>query len=599
MLPSIQDALTAAKRGDFAEACTLLDQAIGNETDPSALYQAALCYRASERLNDALGLLKVLEDRGQTQPPALLLRADIFSALDRQHHAIPLYKALADSGDAHMRYAAASGLFQCGDVETALTLTQSLCDNGDQRLAGQALLLRGRCKAACENYQGAADAFNAISAPSSLKRAAAFRLARLALHQGHFSEASSRLADLTDTTNNETPLPGAHELLLQTYIHSGQSSAALEFIETMPVPPDIHCVRHATELLCELNAPDPLRLMRAKWAESGDPAVFRELLSHHLSLGDIAAAQDLVSDYAARHTEDVHWRWGHLHCLAASGEHEAVLTHQTTGPDSALELICQAHFALGHYSEALNLAQQLCRTAPGDQYHLALLVTALRCLNDDRSLALTSLEHLVHETMLPAPSKPNESLTSSWSAVATALANRHSMQNAPPSQSVQNGLQTPGNLLTQTANTDLGLLKETVESIAEAFFNSATLRQLADAHPLQLFRPKRPMMHASWAILGTAGTFHRAHVHTKGWYSGTVYAEVPSNINAEGDAGHLVLGEPPFQTKDPLPPLTTIQPETGKMVLFPSYLWHSTRPFSGAERRQVVAFDYGEPNRFV
>ena len=107
------------------------------------------------------------------------------------------------------------------------------------------------------------------------------------------------------------------------------------------------------------------------------------------------------------------------------------------------------------------------------------------------------------------------------------------------------------------------------------------------------------MMHASWAILGTAGTFHRAHVHTKGWYSGTVYAEVPRSISAEADAGHLVLGEPPFQTKDKLPPLTTIQPETGKMVLFPSYLWHSTRPYSGKGRRQVVAFDYGKPNRFV
>ena len=71
---------TAAKRGDLAEL-VLLDQAIGNETDPAALYQAALCYRASERLNDALGLLKVLEDRGQTRPLALLLRADIFSAL--------------------------------------------------------------------------------------------------------------------------------------------------------------------------------------------------------------------------------------------------------------------------------------------------------------------------------------------------------------------------------------------------------------------------------------------------------------------------------------------------------------------------------------
>ena len=106
------------------------------------------------------------------------------------------------------------------------------------------------------------------------------------------------------------------------------------------------------------------------------------------------------------------------------------------------------------------------------------------------------------------------------------------------------------------------------------------------------------MMHASWAILGKAGTFHLSHVHSKGWYSGTCYVEVPQTIDEASDAGYLTIGEPPFSVKDALPPLAVIKPDVGKMILFPSYLWHSA-PFTGEGRRQVVAFDFGTPNRFV
>lgn len=599
MLPSIQDALVAAKQGDLAGACALLDQSVGDETDPKALFQAALCYRASERLNDALRLLKVLEDRGQTQPPAVLLRADIFCSLDRQHHAMPLYRALADVEDAAMRYAAASGLFQCGDIDKALLMAESLSRSTDEKLASQAKLLRGRCLAAREDYPGAADALSSIAQPPSAKRAAEFRLARLALHQGHFTDATSRLKALATAANDELALPGIQEALLQTCIHSGETDAALELIDADPTPTDINWLRHATELLCELGKPAPLRLLLTRWENSPDPILFRELLNRYLSLGEVAQAQDLVSEYAAVYSEDVHWRWGHLHCLAESGNHEEVLKHQITGPDSALEIICQAHFALGHYSEALTVAQQLCRTAPGDQYFLALLVTALRCLNDERFRALTDLENLVFEKRLSGLNADTETKSAHWDSLAQALVQHHHMRSAPPTQSVENGLQTPGNLLNQTSDTALIALRDAINTEANAFFQSAPLEKLAEAHPLRLFRPKKPMMHASWAILGTSSTFHRAHVHTKGWYSGTLYAEVPSSVKADDEAGHLILGEPPFKTKDHLPPLASIAPETGKLVLFPSYLWHGTRPFSGEGRRQVVAFDFGEPNRFV
>ena len=53
----------------------------------------------------------------------------------------------------------------------------------------------------------------------------------------------------------------------------------------------------------------------------------------------------------------------------------------------------------------------------------------------------------------------------------------------------------------------------------------------------------------------------------------------------------LTLGEakaPSFPID--LPPFRTVEPEPGRLVLFPSYMWHGTRPFAEGER-MTVAFD--------
>ena len=90
MQPDSEKALRALKSGDLATACALFDQTIEAETDTRCLLQAALCYRSANRLNDALSVLKKLDDMGQTNPPALLLRAEIFCAVDRHHQALSL-----------------------------------------------------------------------------------------------------------------------------------------------------------------------------------------------------------------------------------------------------------------------------------------------------------------------------------------------------------------------------------------------------------------------------------------------------------------------------------------------------------------------------
>ena len=60
-------------------------------------------------------------------------------------------------------------------------------------------------------------------------------------------------------------------------------------------------------------------------------------------------------------------------------------------------------------------------------------------------------------------------------------------------------------------------------------------------------------------------------------------------------SGWLTLGE----SRDILPglePVRLVEPKQGRLVLFPSTMWHGTRPFSAGER-MTVAFDIARPQQ--
>jgi hypothetical protein len=58
-------------------------------------------------------------------------------------------------------------------------------------------------------------------------------------------------------------------------------------------------------------------------------------------------------------------------------------------------------------------------------------------------------------------------------------------------------------------------------------------------------------------------------------------------------SGWLSLGEATELGLD-LPPVRLIEPKPGRLVLFPSTMWHGTRPFTEGERL-TVAFDVARP----
>jgi hypothetical protein len=90
------------------------------------------------------------------------------------------------------------------------------------------------------------------------------------------------------------------------------------------------------------------------------------------------------------------------------------------------------------------------------------------------------------------------------------------------------------------------------------------------------------------------GGYHANHVHPMGWISSALYVVLPDDLG-EDQAGFLTIGDPGAPTLQlDVAAYRTVEPRPGRLVLFPSYSWHGTRPF-GTGERITVAFDVAVP----
>lgn len=116
---------------------------------------------------------------------------------------------------------------------------------------------------------------------------------------------------------------------------------------------------------------------------------------------------------------------------------------------------------------------------------------------------------------------------------------------------------------------------------------------MAADHPFYGRRPKQPFEIVSWANLMPGQGVQASHIHNLGWLSGVYYPKLPKALGSGDDrAGWLGFGRPGYGIPAARPPvLRFLRPEAGAMACFPSYVWHWTEPFEGAEERISVAFD--------
>jgi tetratricopeptide (TPR) repeat protein len=212
--------------------------------------------------------------------------------------------------------------------------------------------------------------------------------------------------------------------------------------------------------------------------------------------------------------------------------------------------------------------------------------TAWRLAGDPRLEWLEGDSRLVSVTDISDLLPPIET-------VAATLRSLHVASGEYLDQSVRGGTQTDGPLFSRIDPVVRHVRKAIVTAVER---HVAQLPPPDPRHPtLRHRRDRRTRFAGSWSVRLRSGGQHSNHLHPLGWISSALYIALPSKTDGEAeDAGWLTLGEPDALLGIDLPPWRKIEPKPGRLVLFPSMMWHGTVPFAQGER-MTVAFDVAPP----
>ena len=239
----------------------------------------------------------------------------------------------------------------------------------------------------------------------------------------------------------------------------------------------------------------------------------------------------------------------------------------------------------GRAREAADLAEPI-SNGPAAFMVWPYLSIAWRMLGDPRWEWLEGDERLVGIYDLGDALPPLDALSERLRAL-------HIASGQPLEQSVRGGTQTDGILFART-EPEIRALRAAVAEAVERHI--AQLPPQDPAHPtLSPRRDARIRFSGSWSVRLTDAGHHSNHIHPAGWFSSALYIALPDEARrGPAPAGWLTLGEPQAELGLDLEPFRTVEPKPGRLVLFPSTMWHGTRPFAEGERL-TVAFDVAHP----
>ena len=109
---------------------------------------------------------------------------------------------------------------------------------------------------------------------------------------------------------------------------------------------------------------------------------------------------------------------------------------------------------------------------------------------------------------------------------------------------------------------------------------------------------REPVLGNMWANINYKGGYNRPHIHPNSLFSGVYY------VHAQPNSGKLVCNDPRpgIQTNMPTrvkgqPPKHLwreihLEPKEGRILMFPSWLWHCVEPNESNDIRISVSFNF-------
>ncbi len=253
---------------------------------------------------------------------------------------------------------------------------------------------------------------------------------------------------------------------------------------------------------------------------------------------------------------------------------------------AALSGLGAAHLKQGDATAAVEVLEKAVAVTPMPTRalcYLAIALTAAGRPEDARKIADPEGQVTIAELPLP---DGFDSLEAFNAALIADVTEHPSLVWEPDGKTTRGGAQT-GDLLQQPT--------PAIHAFESALRRAVDTRLSSLAHdpdhPHFRRLPDEYVLNIWGTVLQESGR-QLSHIHASAWLSGVYYAELPEATGADGNAGWIEFGRPGYGLPEPDGIATRlVEPKIGRVVMFPSFLFHNTVPFSGTDRRISIAFD--------
>ena len=300
--------------------------------------------------------------------------------------------------------------------------------------------------------------------------------------------------------------------------------------------------------------------------------ILRDILANHLAAPEVASSLAVVLQEQGRLREALKY---------AHRANEAL----PENPDIAENLVAIL-LQLGDTRTCAPLIQLWRKRDSLDQRWLAYEATAARLSGDVRYEELYDYERFTMPFDLQPP-RGFSSIDDFHAELIPYLRQLHQLATHPLDQSLRHGTQTSADLLVDSSSVLQGFLEALQEPIREYRSRLGYDPQ----HPFLKRNRGDSEFAGCWSVRLAKQGYHVNHIHPKGWISSAYYVEVPSEVeDEEAKCGWLKFGEPRMPTPG-ADAAHWAKPKAGRLVLFPSYMWHGTVPIESDQPRMTIAFD--------
>lgn len=286
---------------------------------------------------------------------------------------------------------------------------------------------------------------------------------------------------------------------------------------------------------------------------------------------------------------------GQPQAMLATLEQAVVADGERTGSHAVplRQDLAEALLRAGRPEQADAVVDELLSLAPDDQLTWAWRSTVWRQLEDERYHALHQDFDHVRAWELPTP-PGYDSLPAFLSALSDTLLSMHRMVARPLAQTLEHGTQTPGRLL-HKPDPVIQALRQAISTVVDEYVADLATD---DRHPLLRRCTGQWRFSGSWSVRLQPNGYHVDHVHPAGWISSACYVSLPTALTqpsseAPEHAGWIGFGRSSLALAEHDTVERYVQPTPGLLVLFPSFTWHGTVPFTGSpeEFRMTAPFD--------